>query len=65
MTVTCEEGLLQPLTVPCDGECNFWPGDKDRNSFGKRRSHVKCDSGDQVTILQHVMSYSSYVELIY
>ena len=24
-TVTCEEGLLQPLTVPCNGECNFWP----------------------------------------
>ena len=47
-TVTCKEGLLQPLTVPCNGDCNFWPGDDYRNFGGTRRSsHVKCASGDQ------------------
>ena len=41
--VVCDEGVLQPLSVPCQGQCN----DKRSDSSRGKRAHIMCDRGDQ------------------
>ena len=40
---TCETGKVQPLSQPCNGQCNTYLEDPNRGE----RTHLLCQSGDQ------------------